>query len=335
MKFVDKALIKVIAGRGGNGCKSFFSRKFNLHSRRSGGDGGDGGSIYIISDRNLNTLVDYKFKSIIKAESGRNGMNFLKKGRNGKDSFIYVPIGTYVYEEEDNKLIGKMTRHKQVLLVAKGGRHGLGNVRCKSRNYNYDINKRIFGKFGEKKKILLELKLLADVGTVGLPNSGKSTFVRSVSSSRTKIASYPFTTMFPELGVVNINRLNKFVISDIPGIIHGAWKGIGLGTRFLKHLEHCSLLLHIVDVSVDFSIVLKNIQIIENEIKNYDQDLYKKNRWLVFNKIDLINSSKIISLKDLIKTEIKPVKYYLVSSKKKIGTFLLCKEIFEFIKNKR
>jgi GTPase len=333
MKFLDKAIIHVIAGNGGNGCVSFRREKYIPKGGPDGGDGGDGGNIWLKCTNNLNTLIDFKFKKIFSAGNGQNGFSGKCSGKKGNDITIIVPIGTRIINIETNEIISDMVNDNQILLIAKGGWHGLGNTRFKS-SINRSPNQKTFGKPGEKREILLELMLLADVGTLGLPNAGKSTLVQAISSAKPKIAEYPFTTLTPTLGVVSINNKKKFIISDIPGLIKNASKGIGLGFQFLKHLERCRLLLHIIDISsCNSTDITKNTHIILNELKNYNTKLYKKPRWIVFNKLDLIKQKKTEKIINTVLNSLeKSEKYYIISAVYKIGTQLLCSDIHEFLK---
>lgn len=332
MKFIDEAKILVIAGNGGDGCVSFRRERCIPKGGPNGGDGGDGGNIYLLADKNINTLIDYHFKTIFKAANGENGKKYNCKGKNGKDSIIKVPLGTRVYDYKKKEIIVDMINHGQIFIIAKGGFHGLGNTRFKS-SLNRTPRKKTFGKNGEKKEIFLELALIADVGMLGMPNAGKSTFVQSVSSSKTKIANYPFTTLKPKLGVVNVFN-DRFTIADIPGLVKNSSKGVGLGIRFLKHLERCSILLNLVDISsINQNNPIENIKIIDKEIKKYSEKLTKKNKWLVFNKIDLLNvSTRTKYINTIIKKLKWKKKYYLISSLKKIGIKELCIDIMNFIK---
>lgn len=292
MKFVDEAEIKVQAGDGGNGCIGFRREKYIPNGGPDGGDGGDGGDLYLLADENLNTLIDYHFERFHQAERGENGRGSNCTGRRGKDKVLTVPVGTRVRDEMTGEILGDLTRHGQKLLVAKGGFHGLGNTRFKT-SVNRAPRKKTNGTPGEVRNLILELLLLADVGLLGLPNAGKSTFIRSVSAAKPKVADYPFTTLVPNLGVVRCDGHQSFVIADIPGLIEGAADGAGLGIRFLKHLERCRVLLHLVDVlPVDGSDPADNAQIIINELENYSEALADKPRWLVFNKLDLVLSDE-------------------------------------------
>ncbi|GAA3719847.1 Obg family GTPase CgtA [Oceanisphaera sediminis] len=288
MKFVDEAEIRVEAGDGGNGCVSFRREKYIPNGGPDGGDGGDGGDLYMLADENLNTLIDYHFERFHRAERGENGRSSNCTGKRGQDLVLKVPVGTRAKDEMTGEILGDMTRHGQKLLVAKGGFHGLGNARFKS-SVNRAPRQKTNGTPGEIRNLLLELLLLADVGLLGLPNAGKSTFIRAVSAAKPKVADYPFTTLVPNLGVVRCDGHKSFVVADIPGLIEGAADGAGLGIRFLKHLERCRVLLHMIDVlPVDESDPADNADIIVNELVQYSDALAAKPRWLVFNKLDLV-----------------------------------------------
>ncbi|PSJ43983.1 GTPase ObgE [Zobellella endophytica] len=288
MKFVDEAEIRIEAGDGGNGCVSFRREKYIPNGGPDGGDGGDGGDVYLLADENLNTLIDYHFERFHRAERGENGRGGNCTGKRGKDLVLTVPVGSRAKDEMTGEILGDLTRHGQKLLIAKGGFHGLGNTRFKS-SVNRAPRKKTNGTPGEVRNVLLELLLLADVGLLGLPNAGKSTFIRSVSAAKPKVADYPFTTLVPNLGVVRCDGQKSFVVADIPGLIEGAADGAGLGIRFLKHLERCRVLLHMIDVlPVDGSDPADNADIIVNELAQYSAELAAKPRWLVFNKLDLV-----------------------------------------------
>ncbi|WP_394175045.1 Obg family GTPase CgtA [Thalassotalea litorea] len=288
MKFVDEVEIRVEAGDGGNGCVSFRREKYVEFGGPDGGDGGDGGDVYLIADENLNTLIDYRFERFHSATRGENGKSRNCTGKGGNDLILKVPVGTRAIDEDTGEQIGDLTHHKQKLMVAKGGWHGLGNTRFKSST-NRAPRQKTNGTPGEIRNLKLELLLLADVGLLGLPNAGKSTLIRSVSAAKPKVADYPFTTLVPNLGVVRLNAQRSFVIADIPGLIEGASDGTGLGIRFLKHLERCRVLLHLVDVlPADESDPAENAQTIINELEQYSEALADKPRWLVFNKLDLL-----------------------------------------------
>ncbi|WP_298136381.1 Obg family GTPase CgtA [Acidiferrobacter sp.] len=288
MKFVDEATIHVQAGDGGNGALSFRREKFVPRGGPDGGDGGDGGSIYFEARSGLNTLADFRYTRQFRAANGGGGSGRQRSGRKGPDLVVAVPIGTLVRDEETGDLLGDLTRDGARLLVAKGGRGGLGNTHFKSST-NRAPRRTVPGAPGEGRGLFLELQVLADVGLVGLPNAGKSTFLRAVSEARPKVADYPFTTLHPELGVVTVERHRSFVIADIPGLIAGAHEGAGLGMQFLRHLTRTRLLLHLVDVApVDPQAdVRKDVRVIEEELRLFDEDLGSRERWLVFNKADL------------------------------------------------
>src|SRR5574344_64390 len=286
MKFVDEVAIYVKAGDGGNGCMSFRREKFIEFGGPNGGDGGDGGSVFMEADHNLNTLLDYRYTRRFLAQRGENGRGADCTGAKGEDLVLPVPVGTTVIDASTQEVIGDLTRPGQRLLVAQGGWHGLGNTRFKSST-NRAPRQTTPGKPGEARDLKLELKVLADVGLLGLPNAGKSTFIRSVSAAKPKVADYPFTTLAPNLGVVKVGSFKNFVIADIPGLIEGAAEGAGLGTRFLKHLTRTRLLLHIVDLApVDQGNPADAAEIIVKEISEFSPSLAERDRWLVLNKID-------------------------------------------------
>ncbi|CAL4324344.1 Obg family GTPase CgtA [Buchnera aphidicola] len=332
MKFIDHTVIQVIAGNGGNGCINFRREKYVPKGGPDGGDGGDGGNVWLESNKNLNTLIDLRFQKIFHAQHGANGSGRNCSGKKGKDIKIYVPIGTKIINYQTREIISDLIKHKQKILIAKGGWHGLGNSRFKSST-NRSPRKRTLGSIGEKREIQLELVLIADVGTLGMPNAGKSTLVKNISSAKTKIADYPFTTLNPILGSVSINNKN-FIIADIPGIIKNASQGSGLGILFLKHLERCKILLHIVDVCpLDYSSPIENMKIVLNELKVYNKELYEKTRWLVFNKVDLIKNSEIKKIINTAKKFLKPdEKFYLISAIKNLGIKKLCSDIVLHLK---
>jgi GTP-binding protein len=289
MKFVDEVTIKVIAGDGGNGCVSFRREKFIPKGGPDGGDGGDGGSVFLVADSGLNTLVDFRHQRTHRAERGENGMGREKTGRKGVDVEIRVPLGTRVTDLETEEVMGELNRPGDRLLVVQGGFHGIGNTRFKSST-NRTPRQATHGTEGERRELLLELILLADVGLLGLPNAGKSSLISSVSSARPKVADYPFTTLYPNLGVVRVDDNRSFVIADIPGVIEGAAEGAGLGIQFLKHLSRTRLLLHLVDivpVSEEHDPV-RDVETIVAELEKYGEDLAERERWLVLTKKDLL-----------------------------------------------
>lgn len=332
MKFVDEATILVVAGDGGNGCVSFRREKYIPKGGPDGGDGGDGGDVYLIADENLNTLIDYRFEKSFRAERGQNGQSRDCTGKRGKDIVVKVPVGTRVIDQGTGETLGDMTRHGQKLMVGKGGWHGLGNTRFKS-SVNRSPRQKTMGTPGEKRDLQLELMLLADVGMLGLPNAGKSTFIRAVSAAKPKVADYPFTTLVPSLGVVRMDSEQSFVVADIPGLIEGAADGAGLGIRFLKHLERCRVLLHLIDIDpIDESDPVENALIILGELEKYSEKLFNKPRWLVFNKIDLISEeeaqSRAKAVADALGWE---GKYYLISAASRTGVNELCWDVMSFI----
>ena len=291
MKFVDEAEIKVEAGKGGNGCLSFRREKYIEKGGPDGGDGGDGGSVFLQADASLNTLVDFRFKPHYRAQAGQPGQGRNCTGGRGEDLLVKVPIGTSVIDIDTEELIADLETADQRVMVAKGGFHGLGNTRFKSST-NRAPRQTTEGTAGEMRTIQLQLRLVADVGLLGLPNAGKSTLIRSVSAARPKVAVYPFTTLVPNLGVVSQGLERSFVMADIPGLIEGASEGAGLGFRFLKHLSRTRLLLHLIDaLPIDGSDPVSNAAVIVEELQNFSPTLAKKERWLVINKIDLLQPS--------------------------------------------
>lgn len=288
MRFVDEAKIELIAGHGGDGCLSFRREKYIQYGGPNGGDGGDGGSIYLEAEADLNTLVDFRYKRLFRAKKGEHGKGAECTGKQGDDLIIKVPVGTVAFDLETEELLGDLTKAGQKVLVAKGGEHGLGNTHFKS-SINRAPRRITKGTEGETRALRLELQVLADVGLLGLPNAGKSTFIRAVSAARPKVADYPFTTLHPNLGVVSIEVDRNFVIADIPGLIEGAAEGAGLGIRFLKHLSRTNLLLHIVDIlPIDDTDPVENIIKITHELEKYNPELAARKRWLVLNKVDLL-----------------------------------------------
>lgn len=293
MKFVDEATIKVQAGKGGNGCLSFRREKYIPKGGPDGGDGGDGGSIFLEAVEGLNTLIDYRYTRNFRAEHGQQGSSAECTGRGGEDLTLSVPVGTTVLDEATGDVLGDLTELGQKLKVAQGGFHGLGNTRYKSST-NRAPRQTSPGQEGELRELKLELKVLADVGLLGLPNAGKSTFIRSVSAARPKVADYPFTTLIPNLGVVGLSADKSFVVADIPGLIEGASDGAGLGIRFLKHLTRTRLLLHLVDMfPYQGDSAADNAQIIEDELLKFSPTMAAGERWLVLNKLDLLPEEEV------------------------------------------
>jgi GTP-binding protein len=289
VKFVDEALIEVIAGDGGNGAASFRREKFVPRGGPDGGDGGRGGSIWMVADRNINTLIDYRYARIHRAKRGENGRGADQYGRGAADIVLRVPVGTTIVDADTGTMIADLAADAQRALVAKGGAGGLGNIHFKSST-NRAPRQFTPGQNGEQRRLRLELKVLADVGLLGMPNAGKSTFIRSVSAARPKVADYPFTTLTPNLGVVRADENRSFVIADIPGLIAGAAEGAGLGHQFLRHLQRTRMLLHVVDIAPfdPDADPVRDARAIVAELKRYDVALYDKPRWLVLNKLDLV-----------------------------------------------
>src|SRR5210317_1212985 len=291
MKFVDEASIHVTAGKGGDGSASFRREKYIQYGGPDGGDGGDGGSVYLEGDSGLNTLVDFRHRRSYKAENGVQGKGQERYGKKGEDIFIRVPLGTMVTDESSDIVLGDVTEHGQRLLVARGGKGGLGNVHFKSST-NRAPRKSTPGEAGEDFQLHLELKVLADIGLLGFPNAGKSTLISTVSAARPKVADYPFTTLYPNLGVVRIGIDSSFVIADVPGLIEGAADGAGLGVQFLKHLKRTRLLLHLVEIApLDELAPEDAVQKLEQELLNFDESLSSKTRWLVFTKSDVLEKA--------------------------------------------
>ncbi|MCG6876877.1 MAG: GTPase ObgE [Betaproteobacteria bacterium] len=291
MKFVDEARIEVHAGKGGDGAVSFRREKYVPRGGPDGGNGGRGGTILARADRNINTLIDYRYKRIFRAQDGKKGQGKQCAGRGADDVWLRVPVGTIVRDRATGVLVADLTNHEQVAVLARGGKGGLGNVNFKSST-NRAPRHATPGTPGESRELYLELKVLADVGLLGMPNAGKSTFIRAVSSARPKVADYPFTTLNPGLGVVQVDIARSFVIADIPGLIEGAAEGAGLGHQFLRHLARTRLLLHIVDIApVDpHTDPVREARAIASELKRYDSALHRKPRWLVLNKADLVGA---------------------------------------------
>ena len=289
MKFVDEAQVRVEAGDGGNGTIGFRREKFIPLGGPDGGDGGNGGSVYLIGMENMNTLVDFRYQSVYRAQRGQNGMARNCTGRKGDDCYVSVPLGTRVSDSETNEILGELVKEGETLLVAQGGFHGLGNTRFKS-SINRAPQIASKGSEGEHRLLNLELTLIADVGLLGMPNAGKSSLIRAVSSATPKVADYPFTTLYPNLGVVRIDELRSFVIADIPGVIEGAAEGAGLGLQFLKHLERTGLLLHLVDIEPYESSEspISAAQKIIAEVEKWNENLANKPRWLILNKVDRV-----------------------------------------------
>lgn len=336
MKFVDEVTITVRGGDGGNGCVSFRREKFIPKGGPDGGDGGDGGSVYLVGDNNLNTLVDFRHVRKFRAPNGESGQGRECTGRGGEDLFIRVPVGCVVHDEETGELIGDVVEDGQRLLVAKGGFHGLGNTRFKSST-NRAPRQSTPGKPGDARSLRLELRLLADVGLLGLPNAGKSTLIRAVSAARPKVADYPFTTLYPNLGVVSIAPHQSFVVADIPGLIEGASEGAGLGIRFLKHLARTHLLLHLVDVAPpDDEDPVESARKIVAELAKFSPDLAQRQRWLVLNKIDLLPAEeRAARCEDIVRRLEWTGPVFQVSAIASEGTRALCFKIWDYLQAER
>ncbi len=308
MKFLDQAKIYIKAGNGGSGSASFRREKFIEYGGPDGGDGGDGGSIIVESDRNLNTLIDFRYAQHFKAHHGKPGSKRNKTGANGKDLVLKVPVGTQIYEEDNNTLIYDFTKNKEKYLVASGGKGGLGNVRFKSST-NRAPKKKTNGKIGEEFWIWLQLKVIADIGIIGKPNAGKSSLLAALTRAKPKIANYPFTTINPNLGVTYYDG-KEVTLADIPGLVEGAHKGIGLGDKFLRHIERCKVLLHLIDISEeDLISIYENIKF---ELSTYDKNLLKKKEIIFFNKSDLLNKKEINKKLKEFKRKVKS-KYEIIS----------------------
>ncbi|NPA72906.1 MAG: Obg family GTPase CgtA [Gammaproteobacteria bacterium] len=328
MQFVDESSIHVEAGRGGNGVASFRREKYIPFGGPNGGDGGDGGSVILVADRNLNTLVDFRFTKNYKAQNGQAGMGQQKTGIGGEHLIIKVPVGTTVTDIDADEVMGDLTEHGQELMVAEGGRHGLGNIHFKSSR-NRTPRQCTPGEDGDERNLKLELIVLADVGLLGMPNAGKSSLITAVSSARPKVANYPFTTLYPNLGVISVSPETSFVMADIPGIIEGAAEGAGLGLQFLKHLSRTGLLLHVVDIApMDDSDPAQEIRVIQKELEKYSEVLAGKERWLVLNKTDLLLEDEANEVCQAIVDEVQwegPV--YQISAVMRDGTKKLVNEI--------
>jgi GTP-binding protein len=326
MKLVDEAEITVVAGNGGNGSVSFRREKFIPLGGPDGGDGGDGGSVWLQADENLNTLVDFRHQRLFRAQRGENGMGRQMYGKGGEDTTVAVPVGTVVLNVDTDEVIGDLTRHGERLLVAHGGKGGLGNMHFKS-SITRAPRRSTPGAEGEQRVLKLELKLLADVGLLGFPNAGKSTFIRAVSAATPKVADYPFTTLYPNLGVVSVEPHKSFVIADIPGLIEGAAEGAGLGSLFLRHVQRTRLLLHLVDIApmeggVEGVSPAEQVRAIEHELRKYDPGMLEKPRWLVLNKADLMFEDEARTRAEEVVRELGWTQpWYLVSAIGREGTW--------------
>jgi GTP-binding protein len=332
MKFVDEAQITVHAGNGGNGCVSFRREKFIPLGGPDGGNGGDGGGVWLLADEGLNTLIDFRHQRIFRAQRGENGMGRQMAGKKGEDAVIRVPVGTAVINVDTDEVIGDLITHGQRLQVAVGGHGGAGNTVFKSST-NRSPRKAIPGTEGETRDLRLELKVLADVGLLGFPNAGKSTFIRAVSAATPRVADYPFTTLQPHLGVVRIGTDQSFVVADIPGLIEGAAEGAGLGIQFLKHVARTRLLLHVVDIAPQVEDVdpVEQVRAIEAELRKFDAGLLERPRWLVFNKIDLLPPEDREKRAKAIVRKLKwKAPWFAVSAIAREGTLPVCLKIQDF-----
>ena len=323
MKFLDQAKIYIKAGNGGSGSASFRREKFVEYGGPDGGDGGAGGSIILESDRNLNTLIDFRYVQHFKAQHGGSGSKRNRTGANGKDLLLRVPVGTQVFEDDNNTIIYDFTKHKEKYVIASGGRGGLGNVRFKSST-NRAPRKKTNGKIGEEFWIWLQLKVIADIGIIGLPNAGKSSLLASLTRAKPKIASYPFTTINPNLGVVFYNN-KEVTLADIPGLVEGAHQGVGLGDKFLRHIERCKVLLHLIDITEND--LANNYKKIRSELSAYDKILSKKKEIIFFNKVDLLEKDEVIkklkNFKNKIKKKYEVISTFLTDDIKKIKKILI------------
>ena len=323
MKFLDQAKIYIKAGNGGSGSASFRREKFVEFGGPDGGDGGTGGSVIVESDRNLNTLIDYRYAQHFKAQHGKPGSKRNRTGANGENLILKVPVGTQIYEEDNNTLIYDFTKANERFLVASGGKGGLGNVRFKS-SVNRAPKKRTVGKNGEEFWIWLQLKVIADIGIIGKPNAGKSSLLAALTSAKPKIANYPFTTINPNLGVVYYDR-KEFTLADIPGLVQGAHKGVGLGDKFLRHIERCKILLHLIDLSEDN--LVKTYKQIIKELSSYDKKLGEKKEIIFFNKSDLFRNDeinkKLSDFKNMIKTKYEIISVFSNKDIQKIKKLLV------------
>ncbi|HQQ63148.1 MAG TPA: Obg family GTPase CgtA [Pseudomonadales bacterium] len=338
MKFVDEAPITVHAGKGGNGCMSFRREKYVPFGGPDGGDGGDGGSVFLRADDALNTLIDFRYQRQHRAKDGKSGSGANCTGHSGADLVLDVPVGTTVIDQDTGEVLGDLTVPGQKVLVAQGGFHGIGNARFKS-SVNRAPRQTKPGQPGESRNLRLELKVLADVGLLGMPNAGKSTLIHAISSARPKVADYPFTTLVPNLGVVSVSKMRSFVVADIPGLIPGAAQGAGLGIRFLKHLTRTRLLLHLVDVMpVDGSDPVANVRAIEKELQAFSPTLASRPRWLVLNKLDMVPENERVDFCKKLYKRLKITKktpHFSIIAISGEGTDTLCESIMTHIEAER
>ena len=326
MKFLDQAKIYIKAGDGGSGSASFRREKFIEFGGPDGGDGGHGGSIVFTADNNLNTLIDFRYQQHFKADKGENGKGKKKTGKSGKDLVLKVPVGTQIFEEDNNTLIEDLVKPEQKIIIANGGKGGLGNVRFKSST-NRAPRKKTDGDKGESFWIWLQLKVIADIGIVGMPNSGKSSLLSVLTNAKPKIANYPFTTINPNLGVANYNN-KEITLADIPGLIEGAHEGIGLGDKFLRHIERCKNILHLIDITDDN--LLENYSKVRKELVKYSKKLTKKREIIVFNKIDMVSDQEINKKIDIFAKKIKK-KIYPISALKHKGLTTIKRELIKYV----
>lgn len=344
MKFIDEASIEVTAGKGGNGVVSFRREKFIPRGGPDGGDGGRGGSIRAVADRNLNTLVDYRYQRKFVARNGERGRGSDQYGAAAEDIVLRVPVGTQIHDEDTGALLADLTRHEQEALLARGGEGGLGNIRFKSST-NRAPRQCTPGREGEHRRLRFELKVLADVGLLGLPNAGKSTFIAAVSNARPKVADYPFTTLHPNLGVVRVGAARSFVVADIPGLIEGAAEGAGLGHQFLRHLQRTRLLLHLIDLTPfdPEADPVRDARAIVRELRKYDPALAERPRWLVLNKIDMIPAEeREARVADFVRRyrgrgrHAMPVgRVFAISALTREGCEPLCRAVFDYLESTR
>ena len=331
MQFIDEATIRVEAGKGGQGCLSFRREKYIAKGGPDGGDGGDGGAVILVGDNALNTLIDFRYQPLYRAANGQPGSGRNKTGAKGEDKRVKVPVGTSVVDEETLETIGDVVRHGQELIVAEGGYHGVGNAHFKSST-NRAPRRTTPGTPGEHRVLRLQLKLLADVGLLGLPNAGKSTLVSTISAARPKIADYPFTTLVPSLGVVGAGSDSSFVVADIPGIIEGASEGAGLGAQFLRHLSRTRVLIHLVDAApLDGSDPLENAQVVASEVLEYSEALAERPIWLVLNKVDLLDDESRAELEESFRAAFPEQSIHLVSAATGAGLDVLVNDLREYV----
>jgi GTP-binding protein len=336
MKFFDEAKIEVIAGKGGDGSASFRREKYVPRGGPDGGDGGRGGSVWAVADKDLNTLVDYRYTRIFRAKGGENGRGSDCNGRGADDVVLRFPVGTVIRDAASGDTIADLTKDGEKALLARGGAGGLGNLHFKS-SINRAPRQFTRGAAGEARHLELELRVLADVGLLGMPNAGKSTFIRAVSAARPKVADYPFTTLHPQLGVVRVDTSRSFVIADIPGLIAGAAEGAGLGHQFLRHLQRTKLLLHLVDIAPldEGADPAAEARAIVAELRKYDVSLWKKPRWLVFNKADLLDGKEARRRAEALVKKLRWTKpWFVVSAMKADGTRDVTYAVMEFLEKK-